>query len=132
MSKRPIALVDGYQIASPRKFRKTLTPILPFKGARQLVAPVLQNPTPEKSYGTATASTTASKSDPYYEFPTNKYSLVATLRTLGSGGQARAVLCQSRGGKQFVVKFFKKSKYAHREARIIRQIHGSAGSAANR
>lgn len=131
MSKRPYVQVDGHQNASPSKFRKTLIPTLPLKGARQLAAPVLQNPTPERSRGTATASTTASKPDPYYEIP-QKYSIVTTLRTLGSGGQARAVLCQYRGGKQFVVKFFKKSRYAIREAKIIRQIHSSAGAAANR
>ncbi|KAE9969939.1 hypothetical protein EG328_006545 [Venturia inaequalis] len=131
MAKRPIMEVEGHLNAPPNKFRKTLAPNQLVNSARQPAAPVLQNPTPERSRGTATASTTASKPDPYYEAP-QKYSLITTLRTLGSGGQARAVLCQGRGGKQFVVKFFKKSKYAIREATIIRQIHGSAGSAANR
>lgn len=131
MSKRPYVLVDGYENAPPAKMRKTLTPHLPVKFARQPAAPIVQIPTPERSRGTATASTTASKPDPYYEVP-QKYSLVSTVRTLGSGGQARAVLCQGRGGNQFVVKFFKKSKYAIREAKIIRQIHGSAGAAADR
>ncbi|TLD19996.1 kinase-like protein [Venturia nashicola] len=130
MSKRRLFEVDGHQIAPPSKFRKILSPFQPIKAVRPPAAPVLQIPTPERSLGTASTSTTASKPDPLYEVP-QKYSLITTMGTLGSGGQARAVLCQGRGSKQFVVKFFKKWKYAVREAKIIRQIHGSAGSAAN-
>ncbi|QDS77973.1 hypothetical protein FKW77_001887 [Venturia effusa] len=122
MSKRPYHHIEvvGDKDTRPIKFRKTLVPNVP----------ILQIPTPERSLGTATASTTASKSDPYYEIP-QKYSLVTTVRTLGTGGQARAVLCRGSGGELFVVKFFKRSKYAIREAEIIRQIHGSAGAAAH-
>ena len=125
MSKRPF-WVDGQQVP-PVKYRKTVA------GAKPVPAPVIngfvypaivQNPTPEKSQIPASTSTTASKPDPYYETP-DKYSLVENVRTLGTGGQARAVLVRT-GGEYRVAKFFKKEKYCIREARIIKQIHASA------
>jgi hypothetical protein len=122
MSKRPVFYVDEFQV-SPNKHRKILGPdasgakLTPKKPTIQ----ILQNPTPEKSRGIGTSSTTASKPDHYYKIP-ERYSFVETVRTLGAGGQARAVLVRT-GGKLHVAKFFKKEKYCIREARIIKQIH---------
>jgi hypothetical protein len=124
MLKRGIFYLDGIQV-SPNKYRKTVAGATPAQAPVVKAPVIIQNPTPEKSRATATASTTASKPDPYYETP-DKYALVNTIRTLGTGGQARAVLVHT-GSKALVAKFFKKNRYCLREARILREIHDNLG-----
>jgi hypothetical protein len=122
MLKRGTFYVDGIQV-SPNKCRKTVASATPAQAPVVKAPVIIQNPTPEKSRATATASITASKTDPYYETP-DKYALVNTIHTLGNGGQARAVLVHT-GSKALVAKFFKKDRYCLREAQILREIHNN-------
>lgn len=127
MSKRPFPQLEDHPYP-PNKYRRTNTANAPIIKKAAPAKPVLL-PTPEKSPRTGSSTTTTSKPDPRYEVP-ELYPLVWPLGTLGTGGQARAVLVQV-GSKQYVAKYFKKEKYCIREARIIRQVHCSADSAAD-
>jgi hypothetical protein len=138
MPKRPYPGVSDFP-NSPHKYRKLLNippgVDVPLNNNQQRQA-VIQNPTPDRSADrkatslsprAGTSSTTASK--PYTEYETPEKHLKAEyVRTLGTGGQARAVLVHTNGCKGStlqVAKYFKKEKYCIRESRILKKIHMS-------